>query len=90
MAEMGKETRTITDGLDAVGNTTAAIGKGFAIGAAGLAALALITAFIHYCIPLLPLIALIFSLGSFALGFNPLILLLGQAHIDAVPRYLIV
>ena len=47
MAGMGPETRKITDGLDAVGNTTAAIGKGFAIGAAGLAALALITAFIH-------------------------------------------
>ncbi|NNM31353.1 MAG: sodium-translocating pyrophosphatase, partial [Akkermansiaceae bacterium] len=47
MAAMGPETRTITDGLDSVGNTTAAIGKGFAIGAAGLSALALTTAFIQ-------------------------------------------
>ena len=46
MAEMGKETREITDSLDEVGNSTAAIGKGFAISAAALAALALISAYI--------------------------------------------
>jgi K(+)-stimulated pyrophosphate-energized sodium pump len=46
MAEMGPETREITDSLDEVGNSTAAIGKGFAISAAALAALALISAYI--------------------------------------------
>jgi len=55
MAGMGKEVRERTEQLDAVGNTTAAMGKGFAIGSAAITSLALIFTYIASANSLLPI-----------------------------------
>ena len=47
MSRLDSDVRTITDTLDSVGNTTAAIGKGFAIGSGALAALALMISYLY-------------------------------------------
>lgn len=65
MAGLGKDVRTKTDALDMLGNTTAAIGKGFAIGSAALTAMALLAAYIE---EIKIWIAKLAGNGSFSIG----------------------
>lgn len=80
MAGMGKEVRERTESLDAVGNTTAAIGKGFAIGSAALTALALFSAYTYKIAALTGTSALVINIitpsvivGLFIGGLLPLL-----------------
>ncbi len=87
MSGLGPETRAITDSLDELGNTTAAIGKGFAIGAAALAALAIITAYVETVAARLPGFSLELSdpmvlIGLFMGGILPF--LIGAMTMEAV------
>jgi K(+)-stimulated pyrophosphate-energized sodium pump len=87
MSGLGPETRAITDSLDELGNTTAAIGKGFAIGAAALAALAIITAFVETVSSRIPGFSLELSdpmvlVGLFMGGILPF--LIGAMTMEAV------